>query len=174
MAMNATGWKRRTTRAGERAAPSRLRGLAGRFDEAGQMAVELAVALPVLLVAMVIVVDVLVFMGECAKFDHLAAQAVLAQGASPAKGEYALDDRAQSIQEVLGGEFGGKGMAVRVSSQSNAGFGIWQTCTFTCTFEMAPWPFKQGSLDVFGAHVPVALTHDYTLTVEPYTPGKVL
>lgn len=143
-------------------------------NESGQMAVELAVALPVLLVAMVIATDLLVFTSECARFDHLAAQAVLAQGTSPGKGEYELETRASNIQAALSESFAGEGMEVQVSQQAQAGFAMWQTCAFTCTFKMAPWPFKRGSLDVFGAQVPLSLTHDYTLAVEPYTPGKIL
>ena len=44
------------------------------FDERGQMAVELAVVLPVVLIVLVIAIDCAVYLGECARFDHLAAQ----------------------------------------------------------------------------------------------------
>ena len=40
-------------------------------SEGGQMAVELAIVAPVILVVLVIVIDMLVFAGECARFDHI-------------------------------------------------------------------------------------------------------
>lgn len=42
--------------------------------ERGQMAVELAVVTPVILLVLVIAIDMLVFAGECARFDHIAAR----------------------------------------------------------------------------------------------------
>ena len=142
--------------------------------ESGQMAVELAVVLPVLLVVMVIAIDALVFMGECARFDHLAAQAIRAEGASPGTGDYAISKRAKNIKSDLTESFVDSGARVSVAHEEHSGVAIWGTCTFTCTLKMAPWPFSHKGIEVFGAHIPTTLTHQYSLVVEPYTPGKVL
>lgn len=56
--------------------------------ENGQMAVELAIVAPIILVVLVIVIDMLVFAGECARFDHVAPQRVLAQAASASMDGY--------------------------------------------------------------------------------------
>ena len=145
-----------------------------RLDESGQMAVELAIVLPVLLVVMVIVLDCLAYLGECAKFDHVAAQVVLAQGASPASGGYSNKKRAKAVKKALEQQF--EDVATSVSVKVNAGGGVplWRTGTFTCTIRMAPWPFRSTSLSIFGLRVPTALKHSYKLTVETYTPGRLL
>lgn len=149
-----------------------MRGLLA--NESGQMAVELAVALPVLLLALVIVLDVMSFMGECARFDHLAAQAVLAQGTSPGADDYDIGQRAARVQAQIAESFAGGGSVVSVEAHKKGGVAFWETYEFTCRMEMAPWPFAHGSLEVLGAHVPMALAHERSLAVEPYTPGRLL
>lgn len=66
--------------------------------ERGQMAVELAVVTPVILLVLVIAIDMLVFAGECARFDHIAAQVVIAEGASPPTGEHDHESRLYAIE----------------------------------------------------------------------------
>ena len=142
--------------------------------QSGQMAVELAVVMPVLLVVAVIVFDALSFAGECARFDHIAAQAVLAQGASADRESYAVEARAGKIKEQIKNDMGAVASNVEVTAQSDSDVALWNTCTFTCVFEMAPWPFQSADFHIAGVRIPTKLTHEYALTVEPYTPGKLL
>ena len=140
--------------------------------ESGQMAVELAVVLPVVLAVMVIALDCLVFMGECARFDHLAAQQVLAKAVSPASGAYDVGARSSAVKSELAAMFSDHGMQVDVS-YADAGVSLSDMCAFTCTLRMPPWPFSSHGSTVLGISIPTALTHSYTLVVDPYTPGAL-
>ena len=87
------------------------------FDERGQMAVELAVVLPVILIVLVIAIDCAVYLGECARFDHLAAQSVLANATSPSRNSYDASARAQAVQAELSESFAEHDETVSVSSR---------------------------------------------------------
>ena len=85
--------------------------------ERGQMAVELAVVTPVILLVLVIAIDMLVFAGECARFDHIAAQVVIAEGASPPTGEHDHESRLYAIEGALEIEFARRGSEVAVTCE---------------------------------------------------------
>lgn len=135
-------------------------------SEGGQMAVELAIVAPVILVVLVIVIDMLVFAGECARFDHIAPQRVLAQAASASMDEYAGDARVTAIQAALEEDFAKNGSSVEVSC-ADAGMALASMATYRCTFRFAPWP-----LSIAGA--PALLEHECSIAVDPYTPGELL
>lgn len=137
--------------------------------ELGQMAVELAVTLPVLLVALVIAIDGILFVGHCAKFDHLAAQAVLANATSPARGSYDEGARTAAVKAALAGSFTSHNAAIEVSASSA---GVSSMTAFTCTLKMSSWPLSGASL--FGMQMPQMLTHQRVLVVDAYTPGRLL
>ena len=118
--------------------------------EGGQMAVELAIVAPIILVVLVIVIDMLVFAGECARFDHVAPQRVLAH----------------AIQAALEEDFAKNGSSVEVSCE-DAGAALASMATYRCTFRFAPWP-----LSIAGA--PALLEHECSIAVDPYTPGELL
>lgn len=130
-------------------------------SEGGQMAVELAIVAPVILVVLVIVIDMLVFAGECARFDHIAPQRVLAQAASASMDGYAGDARVTAIQAALEEDFAKNGSSVEVSCADAS------MATYRCTFRFAPWP-----LSIAGA--PALLEHECSIAVDPYTPGELL
>ena len=136
------------------------------ISEKGQMAVELAVAVPVVLLLMVIVVDALVFTSECARFDHLACQRVLASAASPGKTGYALDNRVAAVQSALEADFAKNGSSVEVSV-ADASVPLASMNIFQCTFRFSPWPLS-------AAESPLALEHSCCLAIDPYTPGELL
>ena len=85
--------------------------------EGGQMAVELAIVAPVILVVLVIVIDMLVFAGECARFDHVAPQRVLAHAASASMDGYDAGVRVDAIQAALEEDFAKNGSSVEVSCE---------------------------------------------------------
>ena len=135
-------------------------------SEKGQMAVELAVVVPVILLIMVITVDALVFTSECARFDHLACQRILACATSPGKTGYALDSRAAAVQSALEADFAKNGSSVEVSVE-DAGVPLASMNVFQCTFRFSPWPLST-------AGAPLTLDHSCCLAIDPYTPGELL
>lgn len=77
----------------------------GIWAQRGQMTVELAVTIPVLLAAVGIAINLMVFLGDCARFDRLAAEAVRVEAASPGYGSYGITARAQAAQTLLAQSF---------------------------------------------------------------------
>ena len=59
-------------------------GMMRRRSTRGQMTVQLAVAMPVLIIVAVIAVNALAFFAECAVFDRVAHEAVRVHAAAPA------------------------------------------------------------------------------------------
>ncbi len=134
--------------------------------ESGQMAVELAVVVPVILLVVVIAIDSLVFTSECARFDHLACQHILACASSPDKSGYALDARAAAVQGSLEEDFAKNGSSVEVSLE-DAGVSLATMNIFRCTFRFSPWPLS-------AAGAPMTLEHSCSFAIDPYTPGELL
>ena len=141
-----------------------------RRAECGQMSVEMAVSLPVLVVCMVIAIDVLVYMGECARFDHLAPQEVLACATSPSHGATSQAN-AQGVQAALSGEFSRYNAQVQVEAQE--GGALDGSVVYTCTLSLAPWPLGSAGGSVLGTDVPLALRHSCSFAVDPYVPGQL-
>lgn len=134
--------------------------------ERGQMAVELAVIAPVILVVLVIAIDALVFVGECARFDHIAPQRVLAAASSAPAGGYDAAARLAEIQGMLDTDFAKQGSSVEVVCE-DANIPLASMTVYHCTFRFAPWP-----LSVAGA--PALLEHTVSLALDPYMPGELL
>ncbi len=130
------------------------------------MVVELAVILPVLLIALVIAIDSLVFASECARFDQLAPQHVIALATSPSKDGYASDARTAAVQTALETDFSRKGSSVIVTCE-DARVPLSSMSVYQCVFRFSPWP-----LSVAGA--PASLEHVCAIAVDPYTPGELL
>ncbi len=142
----------------------------GSAAERGQMSVEMAVSLPVLVVCMVIAIDVLVYMGECARFDHLAPQEILACATSPSHGA-ASQANAQGVQDALSSEFSRYNAQVEVDAQE--GGVLDGAVVYTCTLSLAPWPLGFAGSSVLGTGVPLALRHSCSFAVDPYVPGQL-
>ncbi|MCH3942361.1 MAG: pilus assembly protein [Atopobiaceae bacterium] len=53
------------------------------LEERGQMTVELAVVVPVVVVMALVVFDLMRFVALCARFDRVSLDAVVSQGISP-------------------------------------------------------------------------------------------
>lgn len=138
-------------------------------DERGQMAVELAVITPVILVVLVIALDLFVFLDECARFDNVAAQVLLARAGSPAREQVDADACSAAAQQDLSSSFSHEGERVEVAHESGSG----RTCVYTCTLHLVPWPFTGSSLGVFGLRSPPELTHSCKLALDAYVPGKL-
>ncbi len=138
-------------------------------EERGQMAVELAVIMPVAISIAVIVVNAMTFFSECAAFDRVSRNVVRICAASPAYGQ----DLNQSITAV------GTALEESISMQNEASSvtastnGLGYT-TFVLTLTYSPTLFGLGlRSEIFGVQLPV-LRHSTSIVVDPYRPGMLL
>ncbi|WP_346686945.1 hypothetical protein [Enteroscipio rubneri] len=142
---------------------------AGRSGENGQMTVELAVALPVLLAVAAIAVNALLFFSECAAFDVASRDAVRIHAASPAYGQDLEQSRAR-VAAALSESFDRPYTASSVAVEGAAG----GHATFTSTLEFFPTLFGMGlKTSVFGVALP-KIAHAISFTVDCYKPGVLL
>lgn len=136
---------------------------------AGQMTVELVVALPVLIAVAVVVVNACLLLSECAAFDRVASDAVRAFATSPAFGEEG-SVACGEIAEELDRNFSRDHLSTGVAAESGAD----GMTTYRMTLEFSPTLFGLGfKSEVFGVSLP-RLTHTVSLTVDPYKPGVFL
>ena len=161
---------------------SGLRGAARLLrDRSGQMAVELAVSIPVMLVLVVIACDLMVFLGDCARFDRVAPELVRQAAASPESdgandipgvveagledacgGEGRLDFRVVDEGGVIGHAVGGAaGNVISFAPQPHR---------YRVILEYTPWPLPRGA---FGFS-PAPITHERVYVVDPYRFGVVV
>ena len=157
----------------------------GRFaacSEQGQMAVELAVMLPVGIVVALIVFNLCRFVEACATFDRVAPDAVVAQGVSPAGEQSALSSAGQvkaSIEEALNMRSCEVDVAVSGPPDASASGGGLRfplsplLTTYTCTMRYHPWPSGFVMAGV-AFRPPVVLVHVRTLVVDRFRPGVVV
>lgn len=146
------------------------------FDDEGQMAVELAVVAPVMIVLAIVVLNVMLFVEAAARFDRVVPDVVNAVAVSgpsgQGSGEHAV---AQALADAM------RGLArveVRVAAQAawgadgeGIGFSFAPHLTrYVCTMVYVPWP---ASLTVAGveAGIPFALEHERSFTVDRYRSG---
>lgn len=134
----------------------------------GQMTVEMAVALPVLLIVAVIAVNAMTFFSECASFDRVACEAVRVYAASPAYGQ-SVDQGVSLVKQSIGSQFDGSNLDVSVSH--GVVDGDFDEYTATLTFH--PTLFGRGlRSEVFGVSLP-NLKHEVRYVVDSYKPGVI-
>ncbi len=144
-------------------ASPRLGRVRRRGDFRGQMTVEAAVVLPVMAAIAFIVVNALVFVGDCAAFDIVARDAIRLQVDDGFEGGQGAAEVRARIEENLAMEH--ERVEV-VCERTGAGH-----VRYTATTAFSP-PFLQGA-SVFGISVP-ALEHEVSMTVSPYRKGVVV
>ena len=133
------------------------------------MTVELAVAMPVLIIVAVIAVNAMTFFCQCAVFDRVAHEAVRVHAAAPAYGQGPGQSCAlveQDIRAVLDDS----NIDVTVAHDSvGADFD-----RYTATIEYRPTLFGLGlRSQVFGVALPT-MTHSTSYVVDSYKPGVVV
>lgn len=150
----------------------------GRFvlGESGQMAVEVAALMPVIIVAALVTFNLARFLTLCATFDRVALDAVVLQGASPAEGARRLEvsDRVRLLVEDAldsldcdvmvsvdpeGGRVDGGGECIVALDSSPK---PWR---FTCTLVFRPWPSFLAVAGVSGG-TPLSLRHVRSFVVD--------
>lgn len=142
-------------------------------EERGQMAVEIAVLLPVIIVVALVVVNVLHYAELCARFDRLANDAVLIQGVSPAGTSTAARNSA-AVQQQLEEAMDAPSCEVEVTAEDlslseggalvNLAAG---TTRYTCALVFHPWPTR---VSIAGASFSAgaSLRHERSLVVDCY------
>ena len=147
----------------------------------GQMAVELAVMVPVCIVVGLIVYNLCRFAEACATFDRVAPDAVISHGVSPS-GEQSALASAGSVKRCIESALAMSSceVSVSVSGADPAPLGGGLTfpvspllTTYTCTLRYRPWP---GSFRLAGVSFspPLALKHERKLVVDRFRPGVVV
>ena len=150
-------------------------------EERGQMVVELAVVTPVMIVVALVVYNLMVFLGGCARFDRMVPDVVMALAVSPAGDDAESGDQAHQVAAGLARAMEGVPVEVTVVAQpawsspegGGVGFSFAPHLTrYVCTMSYAPWP---GSLSIAGvdAGVPGRLVHVRSFTVDRYRSGVV-
>ena len=151
------------------------------YGEDGQMAVELAVLLPVVIVVALITYNLGRFVEACAAFDRVALDAVVAHGVAPA-GEQSSLAAASEVQTCISEALAMSSCDVKVEAASRASasplagisFPISPLLTtYTCTLSYTPWPHSV-SFGPVSFRPPVRLTHTRTLVVDRFRPGVVV
>lgn len=128
----------------------------------GQMAVEFAAIAPVMAAVAFIVLNALIFAGDCAAFDAAARDAVRLQADDGWEAQGAAEVRAR-IESQLDMDY----ESVEVTCEKT-GMGHVR---YTARTSFTP-PFLEG-VSVFGVGVP-ALRHEVEFTISPYRKGVVV
>jgi len=149
-------------------------------ERRGQLAVELAVLLPIMVVVAIVAFNLMRYLEVCAAFDRLSYDAIVSQGVSPAGTATDASATAQVQEAIEGGLDGWDEVEVEVTAERVSGGTSEETFTlspfltrFTCTLTFRPWP---STFVIAGVRceVPAALVHTRQLVVDRYRPGIVM
>ena len=143
-------------------------------NQSGQMFVETAVVLPIVLVIALIVINLFKFANLCAKFDRISVEQTIMCGSSYSQAdssdasEYiaqriksALQDDNCDIDVVLEAKDGEMGNLVSVFQK------------YTATLKYKPWPHVI-RLPLVSFDTPLYLVHTSSIVVSPYKSGVVI
>ena len=138
-------------------------------ETSGQMTIELAAAIPVLIVVAMIATNAMTFFGQCAIFDRAAHEAIRVYAAAPAYGQNPSQSCAL-IEEAIASALESKNVDVSVAC-SSAGRDL--EC-YRATLEFSPTLFGMGLRShAFGVAMPY-LSHTTELVVDSYKPGVIV
>ena len=146
----------------------------------GQMCVEAAIILPVVLVCALIVYNLMCFIDACAAFDRISLNAVVTQGVAPS-GEQSIAASVRAVEEAITSSLGREGTCeIEVTAQkldepaSSSAFVISPFLTrFTCTLRFKPWP-RLMRMPGVTLEAPLYLMHERSLVVDRFRPGVVV
>ena len=137
--------------------------------DAGQATVELAVAMPVLLLTALICYNTLTFISDCSAFDRVLRNSVRVHAVSPGYGVGSSAVLAQ-IEEDLRQAFPDEKHDVQVSTRTFS-YGLAE---YEATLACRPTLFGRDMRDeLFGIRIPRAV-HTERYVVDPYRPGVLL
>lgn len=148
------------------------------LEERGQMAVELAALMPVMLVCLVILWNLARFVSACVLFDRVAQDAVLAEAASAGPSESSLSaaSAAEAAVRTALGDAEDCDVAVAAEGAGDSPpvlLGEPQLVRFRCTLSFHPWPrrFVVAGID---ADIPVVLVHEREVMADAGQAGRAV
>lgn len=151
----------------------------GREPVSGQMAVELAALMPVVLALTIVVFNLVRFVEAVAVFDRVALDAVVTQGVAP-EGDQSLVSSVNAVRTAIEEACSDMGScevsvrAVPLNTGEETGISVNPLLTrFVCTLRFRPWPlsFSVAGID---AGIPLALTHERSIVVDRFRSGVVI
>jgi hypothetical protein len=150
------------------------------------MAVELAVCLPIVMAVLAIAFNLMVFLGDCARFDRVVAEVVRTEATSLHAAYYGLGYREDRVALALEeGLFDTRDDRLRTRVDAYAVLPDGSTESwregvtlalvphhevYVCTLEYRPWIF---GTSFFGIEFP-PITHTRSFTIDPFRPGVLL
>lgn len=138
-------------------------------SQSGQMTIELALAIPALIVVAVIATNAMTFFSDCAVFDRVAHEAIRVHATAPAYGQ-GYDQSCALVEQTVRAQINKPNVDIRVS-HGTTGFDLDE---YTVTIEYAPTLFGLGlRSEVFGVPLP-RLVHTTRYVVDGYRPGVVI
>ena len=146
----------------------------------GQMAVELAVLMPVIIVVALVVYNLARFVSLCATFDRVSMDAVLCAGVAPSGAQTTVRG-VEEVEQMLLEAMGNSDVCeVEVRAEqvgSGGGSALLSLApaltSYTCSLTMRPWP---SAFVLAGTRydAPLVLRHERTLVVDRYRSGVVV
>lgn len=134
----------------------------------GQMTIELAAAIPVMIAVAVISTNAMLFFSECAAFDGVACEAVRVHATSPGFGQ-SQGDALYRVSQAVASQFDKPYTTTSVSCE-RVGLGMVR---YTARLEFAPTLFGMGfRSEVFGVALP-RMSHSVEYVIDPYKPGVI-
>ena len=141
----------------------------------GQMFVETALVLPVVLVVALIAINLCKFADICSKFDRITADQIIAHGISSSHSTNGgtLDNLTQKIKAALKCD---DSCDIVVSSEGESeGIGnmVSGFPKYQVTLKYKPWPHTL-RLPLVSLESPLYLTHTTSIVISPYKSGVVI
>jgi len=158
--------------------------LLGRMrSSCGQMTVELAVTIPVVMAVAAIVINTMVYLDVSARFDRLAAEAVRIEAVAPHYGAYGTEARVGRVRLRLQEQFADEARFVRIEVKVNKGPSpgsigdtlepifllVPQLETYECTLRYSPFGFGNS---FFGINF-LEMSHTRSYTIDPFRPAVI-
>ena len=138
-------------------------------SNSGQMTMELAVTMPVLIVVAVIAVNAMTFFADCAMFDRVAHEAVRSHAAAPAY-QSNVSQRCALIEQTVRSQLDDDNLEVHIAhGMTGADFD-----EYTVTLRFHPTLFgRRMQSSVFGVELP-RLAHSTRCVVDTYRAGVII
>ena len=134
-------------------------------EEDGSLVAELAVFVPLLIVALMMGINGLMFVSECARFDRVAAETA----------RFAVSDD-RSPHEVLNTALGytqSQPYSATAGLSTRLDMGVFSYQEVVCTLTYRPWPLGQTLFagTPFAWKVPGGLTHTQAFVIDKHKNG---
>lgn len=140
-----------------------------RRGQSGQMTIEMAVAMPVLIVVAVIAANAMTFFAHCAVFDRAVHEAVRVYAAAPAYGQ-GIGQGCAKIEEAVKSQLDDENLNISVSHRTTS----LDFDEYTATIDYYPTLFGLGlRSQVFGVSMP-HLSHSTRYVIDSYRAGVIV